>query len=138
MFKEYLKRTVAMPVVEAVVSQSIDRHTYEFLADVRKFDVNYDNEDIYFILNEMDEAWTKDGVDETLKLSYEAGLLTPKLLKKYVKTVYDGIKLSNVKINDWNDISFTVKFTEPRMFYWRYKRYQSTFNFSGEDTYEED
>lgn len=66
-------------------------------------------------------------------MCYEAGILTPKLLKKYVKMVYDGVKLANVKINDWNDISFTVKFTEPRFFYWEYKHYDSIINSKRED-----
>lgn len=53
MFKRFLKRTVAMPIVEAIILKAIEPCSYNFLADVRKFDAHYDNEDIYFILNDL-------------------------------------------------------------------------------------
>lgn len=119
MFKKYLRRIEAISIIEAIVYDAIGKRSYEFLSDHRTRELHYNNEDIYSILKDdmVEEDWTQNNVDETLKLCVDFGLLTPKLLKKYVSTFFDGVKLCNVKINDWNNISFTVKFTEPRIFY---------------------
>lgn len=119
MFKKYLRRIEAISIIEAIVYDAIGKRSYDFLASHRKRNVCYTNEDIYSILKDdmAEEEWTQNNVDETLKLCVDFGFLTPKLLKKYVSIFFDGVKLYNVKINDWNNISFTVKFTESRLFY---------------------
>lgn len=119
MFKKYLRRIEAISIIEAIVYDAIGKRSYDFLASHRKRNICYTNEDIYSILKDdmAEEEWTQTNVDETLKLCVDFGFLTPKLLKKYVSIFFDGVKLYNVKINDWNNISFTVKFTESRLFY---------------------
>lgn len=119
MFKKYLIRIEAISIIEAIVYDAIGKRSYDFLTSHRKRNVCYTNEDIYSILKDdmAEEEWTQNSVDETLKLCVDFGFLTPRLLKKYVSIFFDGVKLYNVKINDWNNISFTVKFTESRLFY---------------------
>lgn len=113
MFKKYLRRIEAISIIEAIVYDAIGKRGYDFLTSHRKRNVCYTNEDIYSILKDdmAEEEWTQNSVDETLKLCVDFGFLTPRLLKKYVSIFFDGVKLYNVKINDWNNISFTVKFT---------------------------
>lgn len=119
MFKKYLRRIEAISIIEAIVYDAIGKRSYDFLTSHRKRNVCYTNEDIYSIFKDdmAEEEWTQNSVDETLKLCVDFGFLTPRLLKKYVSIFFDGVKLYNVKINDWNNISFTVKFTESRLFY---------------------
>lgn len=134
MFKKYLRRVETIPIIEALVYDAIENRSYEFLANHRTRKLHYNNEDIYSILKDdmAEEDWTQENIDETLKLCVDFGLLTPKLLKEYVNTFFDGVKLINVKVNNWNDISFTIKFTEPRLFYlWNKITYKIDLRKSG-------
>lgn len=118
---------VADEVISAIIYDSVDiMSEHEFIG--RKIHCIYDNDDIYELMKESGstsysegEELTKEAMDDWLKHFYKYHELTPQMLKNYVKTFFKGVKLTNVKISDWDDISFTVKFTAIEYSWW-YKK----------------
>lgn len=118
---------VADEVISAIIYDSVDLiSAHEFIG--RKIYCTYDNDDIYELMKESGstsysegEELTKEMMDDWLKHFYKYHELTPKMLKNYVKTFFKGVKLTNVKVRDWDDISFTIKFTAIEYSWW-YKK----------------
>lgn len=123
MLPKYNRYMSVEEVVREIIYDSVDTISwYDFVG--RKAEYIYDNEDIYELIKEYykdDVEVTQESVNHDLKYWYTNGYLTPKVFKKYVKTFYDGVKLTNVKVNNWDDISFTVKFTAIEYSWW-YKK----------------
>lgn len=119
MGKRFMTRIHFMDVINAIMYDAIGQYDYDYLRINRKIEVKYGNVDVYELMKRCDDEATQDDVDSSLILCCdEFEILTPKFLKQYTKALFDGVKLTNVKIRDWDDISFTVKFTEPRFYYW--------------------
>lgn len=109
MFERYSRRINALPIIEALLYDAVDGVGGTVYKE-------YNNVDIYDIMKVND--WTQEEVDELLKECYDFNFLTPYCLKQCTRALFDGVKLKNVKINDWDNISFVVKYTESNFLNW--------------------